>query len=38
MSSTTIPGNEADMAKMIDNLVTKDLNVITNKEIDVHTS
>jgi len=38
MSSSTIPGNEWAMSKMINNLTIKNLNVITNKEIDVHTS
>jgi len=38
MSTSTIPGNEISMGKMIDNLIMKDLNVITNKDIDVHAS
>jgi len=38
MSSSTIPGNEAPMDKMINNLVMKDVNLITNDDIDIHAS
>jgi ribonuclease J len=38
MSSSTIPGNESTMKKMLDQLVVKDINLITNKEMDVHAS
>lgn len=38
MSSSPIPGNESAMKKMFDELVIKNVNLITNKEMDVHTS
>jgi len=38
MSSSTIPGNETSWGKMIDNLYIKDLNIITNKDLDIHAS
>ncbi len=38
MSSSTIPGNETAMKKMFDELVIKDIHLITNKEMDVHAS
>jgi len=38
MSSSAIPGNESAMKKMFDELVIKDINLITNKEMDVHAS
>lgn len=38
MSSSAIPGNESAMKKMFDELVIKDINLITNKEMDVHVS
>jgi mRNA degradation ribonuclease J1/J2 len=38
MSSSTIPGNESAMKKMLDQLVIKNINLITNKEMDVHAS
>ena len=38
MSSSTIPGNESAMKKMFDDLVVKDINLVTNKEMDVHAS
>jgi mRNA degradation ribonuclease J1/J2 len=38
MSSSVIPGNEMAMKHMLDKLVIKDINLITNKEMDVHAS
>ncbi len=38
MSSSAIPGNESAMKKMFDELVIKNINLITNKEMDVHAS
>ncbi len=38
MSSSTIPGNEMAMKDMLNNLVIKDINLITNHEMDVHAS
>ena len=38
MSSSVIPGNEIAMKQMINKLVIKDINLITNKEMDVHAS
>ncbi len=38
MSATPIPGNEWSVNGMINNLVFKDVNLITNDDIDVHAS
>ncbi len=38
MSASTIPGNETSMSKMMNNLVMKWINLITNNDIDVHAS
>lgn len=38
MSASTIPGNESAVGHMINDLVVKDVNLITNDEIDVHAS
>ncbi|HKL43893.1 MAG TPA: ribonuclease J [Candidatus Absconditabacterales bacterium] len=38
MSATPIPGNEGSVNGMINNLVFKDVNLITNDDIDVHAS
>lgn len=38
MSATTIPGNELQVVKMMNDLVIQDINLITNSEMDVHTS
>lgn len=38
VSATTIPGNESQMAAMLNNLVTKWINLITNNDMDVHAS
>ena len=38
MSSSTIPGNESAMKNMLNKLVIKDINLITNNEMDVHAS
>ncbi len=38
MSSSTIPGNESQFAKMINVLVTKGIHLITNDAMDVHAS
>lgn len=37
-SATTIPGNEVQASIMINNLVTKGINLVTNNDLDVHTS
>lgn len=37
-SATTIPGNEVQAGIMINNLVTKGINLVTNNDLDVHTS
>ncbi|HPC34583.1 MAG TPA: ribonuclease J [Candidatus Absconditabacterales bacterium] len=38
MSATPIPGNEGAVNTMINNLIFKDINLITNDDIDVHAS
>jgi ribonuclease J len=38
MSSSVIPGNELQAAKMMDLLVQKDVTLITNDDIDIHAS
>ncbi len=38
MSATPIPGNEWSVNNMINNLIFKDINLITNDDIDVHAS
>jgi len=38
MSSSIIPGNELQAANMMDQLVQKDINLITNNDIDIHAS
>jgi len=38
MSSSTIPGNEIAMKNMLNKLVIKEINLITNNEMDVHAS
>ena len=38
MSATPIPGNEWSVNWMINNLVFKDINLVTNDDIDVHAS
>jgi ribonuclease J len=38
LSSSTIPGNELAMASMKNNLVSKDIKLITNDSMDIHTS
>ena len=38
MSATPIPGNEWSVNTMINNLIFKDINLITNDDIDVHAS
>ena len=38
MSSSPIPGNESALKNMFDELVVKNINLITNKEMDVHAS
>lgn len=38
MSSSVIPWNELQTTNMIDELVQKDINLITNKDIDIHAS
>ena len=38
ISSSTIPGNERQMAKMLNDLVVKNLNLITNNDMDIHAS
>jgi ribonuclease J len=38
MSSSTIPGNESAVNHMINDLVVKDVNLVTNDEIDIHAS
>jgi mRNA degradation ribonuclease J1/J2 len=38
MSATPIPGNETAVNDMINNLVFKDIRLITNDDIDVHAS
>jgi len=38
MSASTIPGNEMNVNKMINDLVIKDVNLITNNAIDIHAS
>lgn len=38
MSASTIPGNESAVGHMINDLVVRDVNLITNDEIDVHAS
>lgn len=38
MSATPIPGNEGSVNSMINNLIFKDINLITNDDIDVHAS
>lgn len=37
-SATTIPGNEGDVNKMLNDLVIKDINIITNDDVDIHAS
>ncbi len=37
-SATTIPGNEGDVNKMLNDLVVKDINIITNDDVDIHAS
>lgn len=37
-SASTIPGNETAVWKMIDDLVLKNVNIITNDDIDIHAS
>jgi len=38
MSSSTIPGNELAINKMQNDLLSKGVELITNNEMDVHTS
>jgi mRNA degradation ribonuclease J1/J2 len=38
MSATAIPGNETSVKHMIDDLVTKEINLITNDDMDIHAS
>jgi ribonuclease J len=38
MSSSTIPGNELQAANMMNALVTKGINLITNDAMDIHAS
>lgn len=38
MSATAIPGNESSVKHMIDDLVTKEINLITNDDMDIHAS
>ena len=38
MSSSVIPGNELQASKMMDALVQKNVNLITNNDIDIHAS
>jgi len=38
MSSSVIPGNELQAANMMDLLVQRDINLITNNDIDIHAS
>lgn len=38
MSSSVIPGNEADVARMLNDLVVRDINLITNDDLDIHAS
>ncbi|HOG15070.1 MAG TPA: ribonuclease J [Candidatus Absconditabacterales bacterium] len=38
MSATPIPGNEGSVNTMINNLIFKDIHLITNDDIDVHAS
>jgi mRNA degradation ribonuclease J1/J2 len=38
LSSSTIPGNELQLQKMLNDLVIQDVNLITNNDMDVHAS
>ena len=38
MSATTIPGNEKTVQAMMNNLVVRGVNIITNDEMDIHAS
>lgn len=38
MSASTIPGNESAVWQMMNDLVVRDINLITNDEIDIHAS
>lgn len=38
LSSSVIPGNERQMDSMLDNLVMKDINLITSEDMDIHAS
>jgi mRNA degradation ribonuclease J1/J2 len=38
MSSSTIPGNELAINKMTNNLLLQGVDLITNNDMDVHTS
>jgi len=38
ISASAIPGNEAQMSEMLNNLVVKDVRLITNDDMDVHAS
>lgn len=38
VSSSTIPGNELDMAKMLNDLIVQDIKLITKDDMDVHAS
>lgn len=37
-SATTIPGNELQAAQMVNQLVVKGINLVTNDDLDIHTS
>ena len=38
MSSSTIPWNEDDVSRMLNDLVVKEINLITNSDLDIHAS
>ena len=38
ISATTIPGNENQMHKMLNDLIVQDINLITNNDMDIHAS
>jgi ribonuclease J len=38
MSASVIPGNEKQMDDMLNNLVVKDINLITSDDMDIHAS
>jgi mRNA degradation ribonuclease J1/J2 len=38
LSASVIPGNERQMQEMMNNFAEREINVVTNKDMDIHAS